>query len=58
MILIKELFKPGTEGYVVRLVGSFKYLDFVRSVGKYVRAEHVQTNQHWVRTWTPNKLRT
>lgn len=55
--LIKELYRSGTEGYVVRLACSFKYLDFVRSVGKFVRAEHIQTNQHWLRTWTPNKLK-
>jgi hypothetical protein len=35
------------EGYVVRLASSFGYGDFKFSVGKYVRANHIQTQQHW-----------
>lgn len=35
------------EGFVVRLVDSFKYEDFSTSVAKFVRANHVQTEQHW-----------
>jgi hypothetical protein len=36
-----------TEGYVVRLADSFHYDDFGRSVAKFVRANHVQTDKHW-----------
>jgi hypothetical protein len=47
-----------TEGYVVRIDSSFKFEDFPRSVAKYVRANHVQTDQHWkFRKVVPNKLK-
>jgi hypothetical protein len=36
------------EGYVVRLTSAFHYDDFDRSVAKYVRAGHVQTDDHWL----------
>lgn len=36
-----------SEGYVVRLAGSFPYGDFRRSVCKFVRKDHVRTAKHW-----------
>jgi len=36
------------EGYVVRLTSSFPYKAFSRSVGKFVRRDHIQTNKHWM----------
>jgi hypothetical protein len=36
-----------SEGYVVRLESSFQAGDFARSVAKFVRPNHVQTDQHW-----------
>lgn len=36
------------EGYVVRLASGFAYADFGKSVAKWVRANHVQTDQHWM----------
>lgn len=36
------------EGYVVRLASSFAYAEFGTSVAKWVRANHVQTDQHWM----------
>lgn len=36
------------EGYVVRLASSFAYAEFGESVAKWVRANHVQTDQHWM----------
>lgn len=56
--LIKSLYQPGTEGYVVRLEESFAYPDFKKSVAKYVRKDHVQTNKHWREEWKPNKMKT
>jgi hypothetical protein len=45
------------EGYVVRLAGSFHYRAFRRSVAKYVRKDHVTTDEHWAnRPVIPNKL--
>ena len=44
------------EGIVVRLAG--EYTDFSKSVAKYVRANHVQTTQHWTEKEVErNKLR-
>ena len=46
------------EGFVIRLADKFHYKDFSRSVAKWVRAKHVQTNQHWMHsTIVPNKLK-
>lgn len=36
------------EGYVIRNVDGFKYEDFASNVAKYVRANHVQTDSHWM----------
>lgn len=51
--LCKELcsrLNPATqEGLVVRPAGAFLYREFPTRVGKFVRARHVQTNEHWTR---------
>ena len=45
------------EGYVVRNRGGFNYADFSKNVAKYVRANHVQTDSHWMfQTITKNGL--
>lgn len=45
------------EGYVVRLANEFKYKDFNKSVAKFVRKNHIQTNTHWMKqTIIPNQL--
>ena len=36
------------EGYVLRLADGFAYRDFRNSVCKWVRPNHVQTDQHWM----------
>lgn len=36
------------EGYVVRLADQFAYDQFSQSVAKWVRPNHVQTDQHWM----------
>lgn len=36
------------EGYVIRNADGFKYEDFASNVAKYVRANHVQTDSHWM----------
>ena len=36
------------EGYVVRLASAIAYDDFKHSAAKYVRKNHVQTNEHWL----------
>ena len=44
------------EGFVIRNVDSFHYDDFSKNVAKYVRKNHVQTNEHWTKNWKPNKV--
>lgn len=43
------------EGFVIRKKNSFLIDDFANSVCKYVRANHVQTNEHWTKNWRPVK---
>jgi len=38
------------EGWVIRLADSFPLGTFRRSVAKYVRADHVRTHGHWMRS--------
>jgi hypothetical protein len=51
-----EAMYPGTlfgdpcEGFVVRIAGEFPFSMFRKSVGKYVRKNHVQTHGHWMHT--------
>lgn len=35
------------EGIVIRLSGSFSDIDFSKSIAKWVRKDHVQTDDHW-----------
>lgn len=54
---LAESIDPKTqEGYVVRTAASFSVDDFSKNVAKYVRQNHVQTDEHWTRNWVPNKL--
>lgn len=46
--IIKSLDLDVQEGFVVRLAKSFKYDDFSKSVAKFVRKGHVQTDEHWM----------
>ena len=46
------------EGFVVRTVEQFHYDDFAHNVAKWVRPNHVQTDEHWMyREVVPNLLR-
>lgn len=46
----KNKMSNSVEGYVVRLAHPFHIDEFSVSVGKYVRENHVQTNQHWMKS--------
>lgn len=46
--LISELDLNSDEGIVVRLADGFLYDDFKHSVAKWVRKNHVNTDQHWM----------
>lgn len=43
----KKLNLDKNEGYVVRTADGFNYEDFDMHIAKWVRAEHVQTDEHW-----------
>lgn len=46
------------EGFVIRLTEPFSYEDFNKSVAKWVRKGHVQTDEHWTtQKIEPNKLK-
>jgi hypothetical protein len=45
--LIKTIDTDKHEGFVIRLADSFTYPEFSKSVVKWVRKNHVQTDQHW-----------
>lgn len=40
--------KVVSEGYVVRLADSFEYDNFSNCLAKYVRANHIQTDEYWM----------
>jgi hypothetical protein len=52
--LIKTLYSPikpngdEMEGYVVRNANSFNFNDFKGNLGKFVRANHIQSSEHWM----------
>lgn len=53
-----EIDNDPCEGYVVRVADEFHYKDFKNCTGKYVRSNHVTTDEHWLnKSVTPNKLR-
>lgn len=46
------------EGVVVRRAGQFADADFGKSLGKWVRKDHVQTDDHWMhQSIVPQKVR-
>lgn len=44
------------EGVVIRKTESFDNSDFSRNVAKWVRENHVQTDQHWTKNWKRAEL--
>jgi hypothetical protein len=60
--VIRGLWTPAqadrVEGYVIQVVDEIPYDDFSRYVAKFVRASHVQTDEHWMsKAVKPNKLK-
>lgn len=45
----ESTFGPESEGYVVRNVEGFRVKDFRKNVAKFVRKNHIQTDQHWLK---------
>jgi hypothetical protein len=54
--IIKNLNLDEVEGIVVRNSDSFDFDDFENNVAKFVRKNHVQTNEHWTKNWTKNNI--
>lgn len=53
----RSAFDGEQEGYVVRAAGRFSFTDHTTRVAKYVRAHHVQTDEHWLhKKVVPNDL--
>ncbi len=46
-----------SEGVVCRVAAAFPDAEFSNSVLKYVRQNHVQTDEHWTRNWKKASLR-
>jgi len=45
--LYSDAKRATSEGYVARNSREFKYLDFKKNLGKFVRKEHIATSHHW-----------
>lgn len=45
----KDFFACDAEGYVVRLKDKFQYDEFSQTTAKFVRKNHVQSDQHWLK---------
>jgi hypothetical protein len=56
-IEVNSLNEDSTEGYVVRIFEGFHIRDFSRSVAKWVRHDHVRSDEHWMNMKVvPNQL--
>ena len=56
--IIASLDTSKQEGIVIRTAHGFMYNDFDVAVGKWVRENHVTTNEHWLnQPVVPNKLK-
>ena len=56
MMMLPSTYGSTKEGVVIRKVDGFDNEDFAKNVAKYVRENHVQTDQHWTRTWKKAEL--
>lgn len=52
----KNHFGGETEGFVIRKLNAFSNEDFEKSVAKYVRNGHLQTDKNWEKNWHAHKL--
>ena len=53
---IPSIYGDTREGVVIRLTSSFPLDDFKHYVCKWVRPNHVQTDEHWTKNWKKAKL--
>lgn len=53
----KSYYGDTIEGIVVRVADQFNDIDFSLKLQKWVRKDHVQTDEHWTRNWKKAKLK-
>lgn len=53
---IPSIYGDTREGVVIRLTSSFPLDDFKHYVCKWVRPNHIQTDEHWVKNWKRAEL--
>lgn len=46
-----SLFGESKEGVVIRITDAFSEKEFSHNVCKWVRPNHIQTDEHWTRNW-------
>ena len=58
---IKEIYEnldyDKQEGIVCRTAHGFYYEQFQTHIAKAIRPKHITTDEHWSKTWKPNKLK-
>jgi len=54
--MAQSVIKRGHEGIVIRIVYPFHYGQFEDHIAKYVRPNHVQTDQHWTEQQTVKNI--
>lgn len=55
-ILLPSNFGTTREGFVIRSSSAFHINDFDKNIAKYVRANHIQTDDDWSRNWKKHEL--
>ena len=58
LLLDKSKLGGEIEGIVIRNSNNFHNDDFEFNVAKWVRKDHVTTDQHWTRNWKKSKIKT
>lgn len=55
-VIQPSVYGPTREGVVIRVADEFPIDDFSHKVCKWVRPNHVQTDEHWTKNWKKAKL--
>ena len=55
-VIQPEVYGPTREGVVIRIADEFPIDEFSHNVCKWVRPNHVQTDEHWTKNWKKAQL--
>lgn len=55
-IRVPSAYGERREGFVLRVADEFPISEFDQNVAKFVRANHVQTDEHWTKNWKQAQL--